>query len=116
MNKLITLLSTDEFANITYQDLSLIAFGIPWSSPCCSQHKILVSLMKSFIDSITIARVDVENHPQIAEKCNIQTVPTLIIYQNSQEIRRLVGLQSLTTLKRVLQEIGCLDAVSDLNR
>lgn len=116
MDKLTTLLSTDEFANITYQDLSLIAFGIPWSSPCCSQHKILVRLMKSSVDFITIARVDVENHPQIAEKCNIQTVPTLIIYQNNREIKRLVGLQSLSVLQRVLQEIGCLDIEADPNR
>ena len=115
MDKLTTLLNTDEFENITYQDLGLIAFGIPWSSPCRTQHKILVSLMKSYSDFITIARVDVENHPQIAEKNNIQTVPTLIIYQNSREIKRLVGLQSLSALEKVLQEIGCLGVGADSN-
>lgn len=115
MDKLTTLINTDEFVNITYQDLSLVAFDIPWSSPCRSQQKILVRLIRSYGDSMAFARVDVENHPQIAEKNNIQTVPTLIIYQNSREVKRLVGLQSLSALQRVLQELGCSDGAADSN-
>jgi thioredoxin-like negative regulator of GroEL len=105
MIKLLKLSNTQEFKFVTRQYLSLIAFGTLWSSPCKNQHKILMNLMKKYSAIITIARVDVENHPDIAEKGNIQTVPTLIIYHKNKEIKRLVGLQSLSTLQTSLSEM-----------
>lgn len=105
MIKLLKLSNTEEFKIVTRQNLSLIAFGTPWSSPCQNQHKILVNLMKKYSAIMTIARVDVENHPEIAEKGNIQTVPTLIIFHKNKEIKRLVGLQSLSTLQTSLSEM-----------
>jgi len=102
MIKLLTLSNTAEFERITEQELSLIAFGTPWSSPCQSQYKILVHLIQRYAGSMTIARVDVEKHPGIARKGNIQTVPTLIVYKKGGEMKRLVGLQSLKTLHALL--------------
>jgi thioredoxin 1 len=107
----ITLLNSADFARVTRQDLSLIAFGTPWSSPCQSQHKILARLTKSYGDIMTIARVDVESHPGIAEKSNIQTVPTLIVYRKNMEVKRLVGLQSLHALHTLLSDMKS-DAVA----
>lgn len=105
MSAAIRLLNTEEFTTVRCLDLSLIAFGIPWSSPCQNQHKILVSLTKKSAGIVTIARVDVESHPEIAEKINIQTVPTLVVYQKNREIMRLVGLQSFTALQALLSDL-----------
>ena len=105
MSAAIRLLNTEEFTTVRCLDLSLIAFGIPWSSPCQNQHKILVTLKKKSAGIVTIARVDVESHPEIAEKINIQTVPTLVVYQKNREIKRLVGLQSFTALQALLSDL-----------
>jgi thioredoxin 1 len=105
MGAAIRLLNTEEFTTIRCLDLSLIAFGIPWSSPCQNQHKILVSLTKNCTGIMTIARVDVESHPEIAEKINIQTVPTILVYQKNREIKRMVGLQSFTVLQTLLSDL-----------
>lgn len=101
----LTLLNSEQFGKVTNQELSLIAFGVPWSPPCQSQHKILVTLTTSYGDIMTIARVDVENYPEIAEKNNIQTVPTLIVYKKNKEIKRLVGFQSFAALQTLVLKV-----------
>ncbi len=98
MVELLTVSNSLEFERIIQQELSLVAFGTPWSYPCRIQYKILVHFIRRHSDILAIARIDVERHQRIARKCNIQTVPTLIIYRKSKEIKRTVGLQSAETL------------------
>jgi thioredoxin 1 len=109
MIELLALSNTVEFERITKQELSLIAFGTPGSSPCRNQQKILVNFVKRYSRIMAIARVDVEKQPGIARKGNIQTVPTLIVYRKGGEIMRLVGLQSLKTLHALMSTIGISD-------
>ncbi len=98
MIELLTLSTMEEFERIRGLELSLIAFGTPWSSPCQNQYKILLKFMKKYRGIMTISRVDVEKFPEIARKSNIQTVPTLIVYRKKLELKRLIGLQSLQSL------------------
>lgn len=103
MTELITVSTSPQFVSITQQDLSLIAFGTPWSSPCRQQYQVLANFMRKYNGKVAIARVDVGRHPGIARKCNIQTVPTLIVYRKSREVKRAIGLQSGETLTALLQ-------------
>jgi thioredoxin 1 len=118
MTELITVSTSPEFAGITQQGLSLIAFGTPWSSPCRHQYQVLVNFMRTYNGKLVIARVDVERHSGIARKCNIQTVPTLIVYRKSREVKRVIGLQSVKTLTALLQvspSNGDLESSPSLN-
>ena len=103
MIELLTLTNPEEFENVTQQKLSLVTFGTPWSSPCRNQSKVLMNFIRKYNGILVIARVDVEKHPDISKKYNIQTVPTLIVYRNKREIKRLVGLQSIENLKTLVQ-------------
>ena len=103
MVELLTLSNSEELERVTQKELSLIAFGTPWSSPCRIQYKILVNFRRRYRGIMAIAQVDVEEHPGIARRCDIQTVPTLIVYRKSREIKRLVGLQSDNTLGAIIQ-------------
>lgn len=103
MIELLTLSSSLEFEQITNLELSLVVFGTPWSYPCRIQHKILVNFMRNHSGLLSIARVDVESHQEIARTCKIQTVPTLIMYRRTREIKRSVGIQSREALAEFIQ-------------
>ena len=109
MTELLTLSNTKDFDRIAKQELSLIAFGITWSTPCQNQHKILVNFMKKYRGRLAVVRVDVEKNTEIARKENIQTVPTLIVYRKGEEMKRLVGLQSLKTVHALISAMGISD-------
>ncbi|NOR25518.1 MAG: hypothetical protein GQ542_14240 [Desulforhopalus sp.] len=112
MIELLTLTSTEEFERVTQQKLSLVAFGTPWSTPCQNQSEILVNFLRRCCDIMVIARLDVEKYPGIARKCHIQTVPTLVVYRDTSEIKRLVGLQSIENLHTLEQAMR----FSDINQ
>lgn len=103
MNELLTLSSSLEFERIINLELSLVAFGTPSSYPCRMQHEILINFLRTHSGLPAIARVDVERHQEIARTCNIQTVPTLIIYRRTKEIKRSVGIQSREALAEFIQ-------------
>ncbi len=67
---------------------------------------MFVNFIRKYRGVMPIARVDVEKHPEIGTKCNIQTVPTLIVYRKSEEIRRMVGVQSLENINALLEGLG----------
>lgn len=106
MAELLTLSNSDELEKVSRQELSLVYFGTTWSAPCRSQYKVFLNFMSKYNGIIIIAWVDVEKHPKIAQKCNIQTIPTLIVYRESKELRRMVGVQSIENINALLEEIG----------
>lgn len=104
MSELLTLSNRVEFESLIQQELSLIAFGTPWSSPCRQQHEILMNFARHWRGTMVVARIDVEKHSSVARKCNIQTVPTLIVYSKKRERKRLVGVQSLEMLDEIIKQ------------
>ncbi len=116
MVELLTLSDFEKFETVGKKELSLIAFGTPWSSPCRVQQKILVKLMQRYGNIMVFGIVDVEQHPGIAGRCQIQTVPTLIVYRKGKELKRLVGLQSVETLDAILAKSCATKASRVQNR
>lgn len=78
-------------------DKILVEFGAPWCGPCKSQESILNSL--STQNFLKIAKVDVDENPDLASCYNIKSVPTLILFENGEESKRFIGVQSLSTLQ-----------------
>lgn len=103
MVELLALSNSLEFKQMTQEGLSLVAFGTSWSSPCRVQYKTLINFTRKYRGILAIASVDVEKHQGIAQKCNIQSVPTLIMYRKNKEIKRTVGIQSIETLYEFIQ-------------
>lgn len=103
MIELLSLSSFSEFERITNLELSLVAFGTPWSYPCRMQHIILANFMRNHSGLPAIARIDVECHQEIARTCKIQSVPTLIMYRMTKEIKRSVGIQSREALAEFIK-------------
>lgn len=84
--------------------VSLIDFGAPWCAPCRSQEPILEKLAERYGERATIAALNVDDHPDLAAKLDIKSIPTLIVYTNQKEIQRFVGLQSEHTLAEALDK------------
>lgn len=66
-----------------------VLFGAEWCNEC--------EKLKKYADSILFEREDinVDDDPDIADFANITTLPTLLVYSNSEETKRLVGSASI---------------------
>lgn len=62
-----------------------------WCGPCRQLTPITDSLKK---EGLNILEIDIDENPEIAEKYNIRSVPTVILLEDSKEIDRFMGLRS----------------------
>lgn len=95
--------SNEEFEKMIKKGVTLIDFNAPWCGPCRAQEPILESLSDQLKGRAGVAAVNIDNHPDLATRFNIQSVPTLIIFKDRQERQRFVGLQPESALLNALE-------------
>jgi len=82
------------FDQVDGADLALVDFFAPWCGPCRQQSPILDAVAAAVADDVVIAKVDVDQAPDIAVRCNVSSVPTLLVMRKGKEERRYIGVQS----------------------
>lgn len=81
----------------------LVDFWAPWCGPCKMQNPILDELEKELGDTADIAKLNVDENPQTAQKFGVMSIPTLMVFKDGKHIKQYTGLQSKETLKEVLE-------------
>jgi thioredoxin 1 len=79
----------------------LVDFWAPWCGPCKMQTPILERLAQSGV-SAKIVKLNTDENPATAQKFNINSIPTLILFSDGKEAERMVGVQPESMLKQKL--------------
>lgn len=80
----------------------LVDFWAPWCGPCRQQVPILEKLSQAGDINATIAKVNTDDQPTIAQKFGITSIPTLILFKGGAEAERMVGVQPEAVLRKKL--------------
>jgi len=75
----------------------MVDFWAAWCSPCRILTPIIEELEKEFLDTAVVAKVNVDEEPQIAAALSIRAMPTIVFFKDGEEIERLVGMSSKST-------------------
>jgi thioredoxin 1 len=100
-----TTLTKENFQNTVEQGVSLVDFWAPWCGPCRMQEPIVEELAQEFGGRATIAKLNVDDEPELASRFGVMSIPTLILFKDGQPVDKLVGLQSKETLKARLEKL-----------
>lgn len=72
----------------------LLDFWAAWCPPCKMIAPIIDTLAKELAGKVVVGKLDVDKNQLVAARFRVQSIPTLIIFQNGREAERLVGAQS----------------------
>ncbi|PPR11358.1 MAG: Thioredoxin-like protein [Alphaproteobacteria bacterium MarineAlpha11_Bin1] len=79
--------------------LTLVKFQSELCVICRKLDPMLVAVKNGFEKSINVANADVEANIDLANRYNIQTLPTLILFKKGTELDRLQGFQTASMLR-----------------
>ena len=71
----------------------LVDFYADWCGPCNAIAPVIEELATELDGKAKVGKINVDDNSDIAVEYNVMSIPTLIIFQNGKEEKRLVGLR-----------------------
>jgi thioredoxin-like negative regulator of GroEL len=78
----------------------LVFFSSKQSGPARRMESLLAHLERKERARLRITRVDVDDRPEIAERFEVGTVPTLVLVKDKRVVARLEGRASAPRIER----------------
>ena len=72
----------------------LVDFWAEWCGPCKMLAPVLDEIAADQAGKSVIAKVNIDESPELAARFGITAIPTLIVFKNGQPVRTLRGVQS----------------------
>jgi len=72
----------------------LVDFWAEWCSPCKMIAPILDEVADEKIGKLKVAKVNVEQSPQVSGRFQIRSIPTLLFFKNGEVKEQVVGMTS----------------------
>ena len=79
--------------------LVVIDFWAPWCMPCKMIAPTVEKLAEEFKATVSIAKCNVDDSPEIATDLAVLNIPTLALFKNGEEVARMVGVNSEEAIK-----------------
>lgn len=84
----------------------LVDCWAPWCGPCKSFAPVFEQAAALLEPKIRLAKLDTEAVPSIAQRWAIRSIPTLILFKQGKEVKRVSGAMSLAQLQQWLGSAG----------
>ena len=91
----IFIVSEESFQNEVLESSQpvLVDFTAVWCGPCKMLDPVVKDLAKDWDGKIKIAKLDVDNNPNLAVQYQVMGIPTLMLFKNGEPVERVTGYQ-----------------------
>jgi thioredoxin 1 len=83
----------------------VVDFWAEWCGPCRMIAPVLAELAKEYKDKLVVAKVNVDQEPDLAQKFGVQSIPTLVFVKNGQVVKQQVGAVPRQMLDKIVKDI-----------
>jgi thioredoxin 1 len=82
----------------------IVDFWAEWCGPCKMIAPVLDEIATEQAGKVRIAKLNVDDNPDIARRFDVMSIPTLIIFKDGEPQKRLVGAKGKGQLLEELAE------------
>jgi thioredoxin 1 len=98
---------TDQNFNAHLKDAELpvfVDFWAGWCGPCKMLAPVIEELAQDYGQRIQIAKLNVDENRETAEKFGILSIPTMILFKEGNEVTRITGFRPKREIARFIDE------------
>lgn len=97
------IMTNEEFENILgSKEICICDFSASWCGPCRMMAPILEDVSDKYKRKYYFYQIDIDSAEELAEKFNVEVVPTIIIFKKGKEIGRTTGFQEMDEFEKFM--------------
>jgi thioredoxin 1 len=89
---------------INSDKLAVVDFWAVWCGPCKMIAPIMEEFASEYEGKIKIAKVDVDNNPNIAVKYGIRSIPTVMFFKDGRVVDQVIGASPKSHFQEKIDE------------
>ena len=80
----------------------LIDFYADWCGPCRMVGPIIEEIAEER-DDVIVGKINVDNDPELAERFNVFSIPTIVVLKDGEEVNRIIGARPKAQILSLLE-------------
>lgn len=81
----------------------LVDYWAPWCGYCRRIGLTYDKIAEEYGDKLVVAKINIDEEPQLTEAQGVDVIPTLVLYKNGQAVSRVVAPKSKAAIDEFLQ-------------
>lgn len=83
----------------------LVDFYADWCMPCKMIAPVIAQLAEDFAGRVKVGKINVDEAPSVAEKYNVISIPSLMVFKGGQVVRQKVGALPKAELEKLVSDL-----------
>jgi thioredoxin 1 len=89
-----------------HSEVLMVDFWAEWCAPCRAIAPMLEELARDSAGKVTLAKVNIDDHPALAARYAIRSIPTVLFVRGGKVLDQVVGAVPKAQLKKKLDALG----------
>ena len=106
MSKKVLELNVNDFDQevMSSDRLVVVDFWAQWCGPCKILSPIMDNLSETFEGKVKIAKVNVDEQPELTTKFKIMSLPTILFFKDREIIEKIAGMRNEADLQKTIEK------------